>query len=319
MTSKSKTSEWKPLTISIATVLQGGCSKDPVILDVISVYEDDRLHGETQFVEIAKGKQWVYKAALGPCAQKGSLHESKCIENLKTELDKAIADVEETSAVADATPPPKKGNPDPMAQLELRSAEKTQEHVRRKHHKKVLKRPADEVRIVMAPEEFGSEAKRPVKMLRGYRGKVFVELDAVPWLITLVREEVLCAGCVGVVSDPHGLQDSLSSTSGILAQTRSVLSFSSCAREDDNYLSMHSQRPNRIVCIRRPHCGAAVADQGASVACQGHAVADQEPTFAGQVPAVADQEPYLESTEQGPQLRNLVEIRDERARLERIV
>ena len=82
---------------------------------------------------------------------------------------------------------------------------------------------------------------------------------------------------------------------------------------------MHSQRPNRIVCIRRPHCGAAVADQGASVACQGHAVADQEPTFAGQVPAVADQEPYLESTEQGPQLRNLVEIRDERARLERIV
>ena len=212
MTSKSKTSEWKPLTISTATVLQGGCSKDPVILDVISVYEDDRLHGETQFVEIAKGKQWVYKAALGPCAQKGSLHESKCIENLKTELDKALEDVEETSAVADATPPPKKGNPDPMAQLELRSAEKTQEHGRKKPHKKVLKRPVDEVRTVMAPEEFGSEAKRPVKMLRGYRGKVFVELDAVPWLITFVREEVMCAGCVGVVSDPHGLQDSLSST-----------------------------------------------------------------------------------------------------------
>ena len=63
----------------------------------------------------------------------------------------------------------------------------------------------------MAPEQFGSEATRPVKMLRGQRGKMFVELDAVPWLIAFVREEVLCAGCETHISDPHGLQDSLSS------------------------------------------------------------------------------------------------------------
>ena len=81
---------------------------------------------------------------------------------------------------------------------------------------------------------------------------------------------------------------------------------------------MHSQHPN-------PHHGAAVADQGASVAGQGPAVADQEPTVAGQGPAVANQEPTcLESTTNALGTRTAVadpeaEIGDERARLRRIL
>ena len=211
MSAKSQSVAWKPLTISTATVLQGGCSKEPIVLDVQDVYEDSALEEQCRFVEVAKTKQWVYKAALGPLAQRGSIHESKCIHDLRHKLEVALGAKEPVSAVADATPPPKPGNADPMAQLALLSAEKTPQPDRKSHHKKHRKRPADEIAVVMAPERFGSENTRPVKMFRGQRGKVFVELDAVPWLITFVREEVMCAGCVGIVSDPHGLQDSLSS------------------------------------------------------------------------------------------------------------
>ena len=81
---------------------------------------------------------------------------------------------------------------------------------------------------------------------------------------------------------------------------------------------MHSQHLN-------PHHGAAVADQGASVAGQGPAVADQEPTVAGQGPAVANQEPTcVDSTTNAPGTRTAVadpeaEIDDERARFRRIL
>ena len=211
MSAQSQAVAWKPLTISTATVLQGGCSKEPIVLDVQDVYEDSALKKQCKFVEVAKTKQWVYKAALGPLAQRGSIHESKCIHDLRQKLEAAIGAKEHECATADATPPPKSGDADPMAQLALLSAEKTPQPGRTSRAKKRYKRSADEIAVVMAPERFGSENTRPVKMLRGQRGKMFVELDAVPWLITFVREEVMCAGCVGIVSDPHGLQDSLSS------------------------------------------------------------------------------------------------------------
>ena len=208
--------QWKTPTIKTQIVLHGAHLKDATPLEVKEV-SCPSAGGDgvsiIKFVEVGKCQPWLFKAVLGPNAQQGSIQESTIITELRKNMDQRAmgAEAGHASAVADAG--------DPMAALAIRSA-KTDPTAGKANATSAgevrtpkNKRGADEIVSVDVLDLFGGDTKRPVKLLRGNRGKMYLELDEVPWLVVFVASEMESGGFEGI-KDPHGLEDPTRSQEG---------------------------------------------------------------------------------------------------------
>ena len=178
---QGKQPTWVEPTCCAATVVTGGLSKRQYVVETLPIeWQGDEIK---TFVRVSKNDEWVLKLVLGDGGQKGGLRRTNLVEMLRSKL---IA--ESGSAVASPMVD------DPMDQLDKASG------VRPPSKKaKLCKRAKDKIVAVEMPrychlEMNKSSEKVNIELMASSTSQIWINMEAVPWLISYLSAEVRSGG-----------------------------------------------------------------------------------------------------------------------------
>ncbi len=202
--------QWREIRLQKQITVVGGYLRKPASVEALEVVGE---RGEIiNFVKVAKGIEWLYKACCGRTAQNGSLKRSRVLEDIADKLSQRY----DTTEVARAPAAPVLDEDDPMNGLDAVEAGGVSTLMKKAATPKKSyyrpKRPIGRTSTLEMPEYCtlahpNATRTRLVRVLpKGNRSLYIAEHD-VPWLVRYMADEVSCGGVSiavegGVADDP---------------------------------------------------------------------------------------------------------------------
>ena len=182
------------LQITMQLTVKGGLLHQPRCLDARPAWFEGR---EVQFVPVANSEDWVCQMASGKGAHQRPLARCTVMAELRRKvmehvsMDSAMGDPMCDMAFADAAP------------VKVRLLEQVSAYGKKQMRRDTASSEAAVVPVLMKAcpgASADAEGKRVLILMHGH--KMFMEVNALPWLLQYLLDELDCAGAKPVLDGP---------------------------------------------------------------------------------------------------------------------
>jgi hypothetical protein len=195
----SKAVAWIPVQVKTETAIRGGVGRKQHVLDIEQFEFEDR---EASFVQVSPNEGWLCNIIAGQCASRRPLSRSDIFKRLRDGLAPAVADSISDGAAQDdrmhdlGFDDSPSSSPSPPAKIQKRS--------RASSYKGATVR---KVTVPASPAVVPAVAADREVLAAIKSNKIYIEVDALSWLVCFLRCEFEAGFVPPVESAPAAVED----------------------------------------------------------------------------------------------------------------